>query len=104
MIYVSDIPKAWTWKAIELRTISNIYIIDQLRKLPQLHTVIASNLSSVSTVMVQELVEYSPSLKWVDFRDSGMRRDLPWAIEGSRDELRKILKDMNEGGAKENGV
>lgn len=96
-IYVSDVPKSWTWKSEELRPIYNIYIIDQLRKLKHLETVIANNSIFLSTLMIQELVDHShESLRYVDFAKSGMEREKPWAIKGSRDEVVKIIREMEE--------
>jgi hypothetical protein len=96
-IYVSDVPKSWTWKSEELRPIYNICIIDQLRKLQHLETVIANNSVFLSTVMIQELVDYAhESLKYVDFENSGMEREKPWAIKGRREEVVAIVRKMEE--------
>lgn len=90
-------PKSWTWKSEELRPIYNIYIIDQLRKLRHLETVIANNSVFLSTLMIQELVDYSQkSLKYLDFQHSGMEREKPWAIKGRREEVVKIIRKMEE--------
>ncbi|KFX96828.1 hypothetical protein V490_03111, partial [Pseudogymnoascus sp. VKM F-3557] len=96
-IYVSDLPKAWSWNSPELQPIYNIYIIDQLRKLKHLETVIANNGVFLSTLMIQELVDGAhPSLKNVDFEHSGMSRAQPWAIKGKREEVVKIIRDMEK--------
>jgi hypothetical protein len=96
-IYVSDVPKSWTWKAEELQPIHNIYIVDQLRKLPYLETVIANNSVSLSTAMIQELVDGCLSLKWVDFRNSGLERK-PWAVRGRMADVVAIIRKMEEEG------
>ncbi|OBT47053.1 hypothetical protein VE00_02448 [Pseudogymnoascus sp. WSF 3629] len=96
-IYVSDLPKSWSWNSQELRPIYNIYIIDQLRKLKHLETVIANNGVFLSTLMIQELVDGAhPSLKYVDFEHSGMAREKPWAIKGTREEVVGIIRDMEK--------
>ena len=64
---MSDLPKSWSWNSPELQPIYNIYIIDQLRKLKHLETVIANNGVFLSTLMIQELVDGAhPSLKNVE--------------------------------------
>jgi hypothetical protein len=97
---VSDVPKSWTWAPKELHPIHNIYIIDQLRKLPHLETVIANHFVSMSTLMVQELVDHCISLKWVDFRKSGMESEPPWSVEGDTKMLQGILRKMEEKAVK----
>lgn len=94
-IYVSDLPKSWSWNSQELRPMYNIHIIDQLRQLKHLETVIANNGVFLSTLMIQELVDGAhPSLKYVDFEHSGMARAKPWAIKGTREEVVKIIREM----------
>jgi hypothetical protein len=39
-------------------------------------------------------VNRSQNLKYVDFRKSGMQPDQPWAIRGAREEVQRILKDV----------
>lgn len=103
-IYVSDVPKSWTWKSEELRPIYNTYIIDQLRKLQHLETVIAHNSVFLSTLMIQELVDFAhQSLKWVDFEHSGMAREKPWAIKGKREEVVEIIRMMEKSGPRSPG-
>jgi hypothetical protein len=96
IIYVSDIKRAWTWEPEELRPIYNIYIINQLRKLRYLETFVANNLICLSTLMAQELVDYSRSLKYVDFRKSGLKSNQPWAIKGTKEEVQLILREMEK--------
>lgn len=49
--------------------------------------------------MIQELVDgASPSLKNVDFEHSGMARERPWAVKGSREEVRGIIREMERKG------
>jgi hypothetical protein len=96
MIYVSDIQRSWTWEPKELVPISNMHIVDQLRRLEQLETVVANNFISLSTVMAQHLLYDCPSLKWVDFRKSGMTLRQPWTIKGSKEEVVAILKRLEK--------
>jgi hypothetical protein len=96
MIYVSDIQRSWTWESQELLPVHNTYIVDQIRKLPQLEMIIADNFISLSTLMAQTLVESCPELKWLDFRKSGMTVEQPWMIEGSREKIVNILRRLED--------
>jgi hypothetical protein len=96
MIYVSDIQRSWTWEPQELLPIYDMYIIDQLRKLPQLETFTAYNFIPLSTLMAKNLVESCLQLKWVDFRKSGMTFEQPWKIKGSREQAATILRQLEE--------
>lgn len=73
-----------------------MYIVDQLRKLPQLETFIAYNFISLSTLMAQNLVESCLKLKCVDFRKSGMSSEQPWKIKDSREKVAAILRQLEE--------
>lgn len=98
-IYVSDVPKSWTWKSEGLKPIYNIYIIDQLVRLQHLETVVANNSIFLSTLMIQELVDLGGErLKYVDFKDSGLEREKPWAIRGTREEVKRVIREMERKG------
>jgi hypothetical protein len=59
--------------------------------------VIANNSVFLSTLMIQELVDNAqPSFKYVDFEHSGMARAKPWAIKGRREEVVKIIREMEK--------
>lgn len=79
-----------------MRPLFNNYIVNQLRKLPRLETVIANNTIGMSTAMARELVDSCPSLRFVDFRKSSMRKQQPWEVEGTRDEVKAILRRTEE--------
>jgi hypothetical protein len=96
MIYVSDIQRSWTWEPKDLKPISNMYIIDQLRKLEQLDTFTANHFISLSTLMAQRLLYSCPQIKWVDFRESGMKSEQPWTIKGTREDVVTILRRLEE--------
>jgi hypothetical protein len=95
-IFVSDVPKSWTWKSHELRPIYNGFIIEQLRKLAHLERVTARNSVFLSTVMVRELVEGSASLRWVDFEGSGMEAGKAWARKGTKEEILAVIREMEK--------
>jgi len=71
-----------------------MYIIDQLRKLPQLETFIAYNFISLSTLTAQNLAESCFELMWIDFRKSGITLEQPWEIKGSREQVATNLSQL----------
>lgn len=96
-IFVSDVPKSWTWKSDELRAVYNMYVVEQLVGLEHLETIIAANWVGLSTGMVRELVTRGqPSLEKVDFVGSGLEKEKAWAIRGSRREVQEIIREMDE--------
>lgn len=100
-IYASDVPRSWTWRSEELRPLHNMHIIEQLRGLRQLATVVANHSVFLSTAMVRELVERAhASLRFVDFERSGMEREKPWAIKGGREEVVAVVRRMEEEGGR----
>lgn len=58
----------------------------------------------LSTVRVAKLLDEAPrpvpfsdgGLRKVDFRESGMNRDVRWAVRGSRGEVERIVKEVVE--------
>lgn len=95
LIFISDILRN-KWGDGDLRPLFNNYIISQLRNLKGLQTFIANNTVGMSTSMAKDLVDGCPSLQFVDFRKSSMRKQQPWAIEGTRAEVKVILRQMDE--------
>lgn len=98
-IYVSDVPKSWTWNSDGIKSINNTIIIDHLVKLEHLETVIANNSIFLSTKMIRNLVDGSADrLKYLDFKDSGLEREKPWAIKGTGEEVKKVIREMEKNG------
>ncbi len=94
-VFASDIPKSFTYESEELRPVYNVHFIEELNKLGHLHTVVARNNVEFSTLMVAELVDGAGSnLKEVDFTGSGLAREKPWAVKGSREEVKGIVREM----------
>jgi hypothetical protein len=76
-----------------------MHLIEQLRGLRHLTTVVANNSVFLSTAMVRELVERAcESLRYVDFEGSGMERAKPWAVKGGRGEVVEVVRRMEGEG------
>lgn len=92
LIYVSDV-KSWTWDD-QLTPIYANEIIDWLRKLPLLDTFYAKKFLWLTTTMISDLMIDSWKLEKVDFRESGMLKDMRWQIKGLRMEVERIIREM----------
>lgn len=74
-----------------------MWVIEQVVGLGELKEVIAANWVGLSTGMVRELVNRAgPKLTKVDFVGSGLEKEKAWAIKGSREEVRRIIEEMDE--------
>lgn len=91
LIFVSDVPKSWTWRTTEIQSISGTNIVESIVKLPQLESIRIKKGVWLSTDLITTLVRRCPKLETVNFKGSGMAQGMKWAIKGSRDELRQIL-------------
>ena len=91
LIFVSDVPKSWTWHANEIHPISGTNIAESIVKLPQLESLRIKKGIWLSTDLVTILVRRCSKLEKVNFKGSGMMQGMKWAIKGSRDELLQIL-------------
>ncbi|KAI9812100.1 MAG: hypothetical protein M1832_000611 [Thelocarpon impressellum] len=87
LIYVSDIPKSWTWRPSELEALSGTDIVEAMIKLPRLESVRIKKGLWLSTNLVTRLVRDCPRLATVNFRSSGMGPGLKWAVKSSRAEV-----------------
>ena len=96
LIFVSDVPKAWTWQANELLPVCADEIIHWIRKLECLEVMKARNFLSLTTPRVSSLMTDCRSLKMVDFRDAGVEKNVPWAIKGSKEEVEKVLMELED--------
>ncbi|RDW84424.1 hypothetical protein BP6252_02014 [Coleophoma cylindrospora] len=95
LIFVSDVPKAFTWQANELLPMTYDEIIDSLMNLQHLETIKAKNFLWLNTHKVRSLMS-NRSLKEVDFRESGMEKNVKWAIRGSKTDVQKILRELDD--------
>ncbi|PSS22845.1 hypothetical protein M430DRAFT_48475 [Amorphotheca resinae ATCC 22711] len=94
-IFVSDIPPSWTWQYSEAIPLYADEIISYILKLPYLESVTARNCLWLTTSRVGRLMrEAGESLRSVDFRESGMQKDVRWAIRGGREEVLRIVEEV----------
>jgi hypothetical protein len=93
LIFVSDVPKSYTWHPSEIQSISGANIAESIVKLPQLESIRIKKGTWLSTELVTILVRRCPKLEKVNFKESGMMQGMKWAIRGSKDELLDILTD-----------
>lgn len=97
-LYLSDVRKSNYWTIDQLRKVSNAEILTALTNLKTLERIKLRsanwlNTKDVKTFLSQSRAIKTGNLQTIDFRNSGMRRDLKWAIEGSVQELKKSLKE-----------
>ncbi|TAQ91466.1 hypothetical protein B7494_g169 [Chlorociboria aeruginascens] len=91
LIFVSDVPKSWTWRSSELTPIYADEIISWLKGLAELEVMKAKNFLWLNTQRVAVLMSECRALRKVDFRESGMQRDVRWAVKGSKEEVARIV-------------
>lgn len=70
-------------------------IIDGLMNLQHLETIQAKSFLWLNTNKVRSLMS-NRSLKEVDFRESGMEKNVKWAIRGSKTDVQKVLRDVDD--------
>lgn len=97
LVYMSDVVQQYGWAEHEIKQVTTEDIIEaicSLRYLTELHL---KSTTWLSTPLVAKLLDCSSSssVKILDFRDSGLVRDLDWAIQGDPDTLKKALESKN---------
>lgn len=106
LIFVSDVPKSWTWANDDLKPFYADDIVRVIVKLNELEVLKARACTWLTTLRVEKLmVEASRGEEWqegegglrkVDFRESGMQKDVRWAVEGTREDVERIVKEVVE--------
>ncbi|MCJ1312867.1 hypothetical protein MMC25_006543 [Agyrium rufum] len=94
LIFVSDVAKSWTWKNGEIAELDTTSMIRRLTALPQLHTLTIRRSFWLVSNHVRLIVRDCPRLQAVDFRDSGMRQSVPWAVEARASTLSRLMEDQ----------
>lgn len=119
LTFVSDVPKSWTWQSSELVAVYADEIIAWLERLGDLESLKArgcvwlttdrllklfgevpggnrdeSGAKGDGTAMREE--RRKPGLKRVDFRESGMQKDVRWAIKGDAGLVARIVREVLE--------
>ncbi|KAI9740362.1 MAG: hypothetical protein M1834_004941 [Cirrosporium novae-zelandiae] len=87
LVFVSDIPKSWTWKPYEIQKVYDWAIIDKLTRLPLLEKISIRGSYWVTNDMIRKIKENCGKLRHVDFRESGMNSNMKWAIQGMIEDL-----------------
>ncbi|KAH6670092.1 hypothetical protein B0J14DRAFT_597850 [Halenospora varia] len=103
-IFVSDVPKSHTWESKDLMPVHTDDIIKCCIELQLLESIKFKECVWLSTIRVAKLLDEAPravqfsdgGLRRVDFRESGMNREVRWAVRGSREDVEKIVKEVVE--------
>jgi len=102
--FVSNMQEYWTWQASELEPIYAdilIGLVCQLRELEILEARHAEwlNISRARQVLGEAQREETgiKGLRTVDFANSGLQKDLGWAIEGSGENVERTTNEMVVG-------
>ena len=91
LIFVSDVPKSWTWRPKDLQQVHGKDIVDYMTNLPQLERVRIKKGFWLSTELVKRMVDECGRLQMLNLRESGMKQKMPWAIKGTREKLKEVL-------------
>lgn len=92
LLFVSDVPKLYTWKPDEIVPVSPADLVVAMLQLRDLQVLKLRKLMWVKRESVVRLVNENNSLVHLDLTDSGLVRGARWAIGGSVEELRQTLK------------
>ena len=97
LIFVSDVPKSWTWKGGELKQVYTADVIQCFMLLPQLQSLRIKKACWLSSQDVETIVKHCPQLQHVDFRESGMKQNMHWARRGRKVDVANILAIAHAG-------
>ncbi|KAI9702093.1 MAG: hypothetical protein M1836_001437 [Candelina mexicana] len=92
LIFVSDVPKSWTWAQNETKPLSGTDIVDSITRQPLLEKLRIKKGLWLSTELITRIVDECPRLQRLSLRESGMRQGACWAIKGSKDEIAAVLR------------
>lgn len=91
-IFVSDVSQLYSWSRNHIRSVAASDIIDALCALKHLTTLSVRSATWLSERLVVKLLRESGApLSKLDFRNSGLARDLDWAVQGDQTTLRRAL-------------
>lgn len=105
MLFGSDLARSWTQSSADVESVQPNFLVRHLSSLHKLEKAQIRNAPWLTGEDVQEILWNCPSLKKVDFRDSGklkggqpsvisgktVKWEVPWAIKGSRTECAAII-------------
>ncbi|KAF3165340.1 hypothetical protein TWF751_009123 [Orbilia oligospora] len=91
LLFVSDVPKAYTWRPDETKAINAaVDVVDAVLKLKNLEYFGARHGVWVTSAIANKLVTGYPKIEW-DFRDCGGYKGEKWATEGTSEEIYSLL-------------
>lgn len=105
MVFGSDLARSWTQGSADVESVQPNFLIRHLTRLVKLERIQIRNAPWLTEQDVRVMLYNCPSLKKVDFRDSGKlmrdqalvvsgktaRWEIPWAMRGSRKECAATL-------------
>lgn len=91
LLFVSDVPKLYTWKPDEIVPVSPSDLVVAMLQLRDLHVLKLRKLMWVKRDSVSRLVNENNSLMHLDLSDSGLVRGARWAISGTVDDFRAVV-------------
>lgn len=101
-IFVSDVARLHTWPQQDITPINCSEIIDLLCELRFLTTLTLKRATWLSKDLVKrflnnaEAINFTNTMQGLDFTDSGLARDLEWAICGTPEKLKVALEPKEE--------
>lgn len=97
LVFVSDVAGSWTWTSRGLMAVGADEVVRWVCGLGELRVLRARGCVWLTTFRVGRLMEGAGrGLLKVDFRESGMQKDVRWAVKKSRGEVEKIVKEVLE--------
>ncbi|RDL38526.1 uncharacterized protein BP5553_02866 [Venustampulla echinocandica] len=95
LLFVSDVPKSWTWASSDLQPVYAEEVVRWVCRLVELESLNARACLWLTTVRVEKLMSSAQnSLKRVDFRESGMQKEVRWALKGNKSEVERIVREV----------
>ena len=100
LVFLSDMPRLWPWPSSELVHITADGIVNALTAMGDLEVVKARNCLWLTTARVERLLRKSgQKLRKVDLRESGLDKEIRWAVKGERREVERIAREVSENTA-----
>ncbi|KAF3919615.1 hypothetical protein ABW20_dc0104043 [Dactylellina cionopaga] len=93
LLFVSDVPKAYTWRSEETKAINAaVDIVNAVMKLRYLESFEAKHGVWLTSSIATKLVQGCPKVAW-DFRECGGYKGEKWAVKGSSKEIYALLRE-----------
>ncbi|EPS38568.1 hypothetical protein H072_7688 [Dactylellina haptotyla CBS 200.50] len=93
LLFVSDVPKAYTWRSDETRAINaGVEVVEAILNLRYLETFYTKHGIWLTSNTATKLVQGNLKVEW-DFRECGGYKGEKWAVKGSSDEIYALLSE-----------